>query len=162
AASRGSSSLRFFGQSTVMPWRLREQTDLPQVLPPEQEERREGDLRSLRRSHRSKETKTTHRRSQMKPDQSPAPRQPPMGLDDMIRELAAGLRDVIENTDTAYLEKDPEEAFIDLACRLVFRVREKITVTPVPSAEERTRIRHADAAARIFDIFTEWMRANPE
>jgi len=85
-----------------------------------------------------------------------------MGLDDMIRELAAGLRDVIENTDTAYLEKDPEEAFIDLACRLVFRVREKITVTPVPSAEERTRIRHADAAARIFDIFTEWMRANPE
>lgn len=82
-------------------------------------------------------------------------------LDGMTRALAAGLRDVIEATSTAYLREDPEDAFIDLAARLIFRLREELTVVPIPHAAERARIMQADAAARIFDIFTRWMKAHP-
>lgn len=90
-------------------------------------------------------------------------RKPPkaMSLDDMTRELAAGLRDAIEETDLSYLKRDPEEAFTDLACRLIFHMRATLTVVPVPGPEERARVAQAEAAARIFAILTKWMSASP-
>jgi hypothetical protein len=91
----------------------------------------------------------------------PAP-QPPMSLDDMTREIAAGLRDVINETDSDALKKDFEETFIDLACRLVFRLQvANLTIVPSNTAE-RIRIGRAEAATRIFNILTHWMLKNPE
>lgn len=90
----------------------------------------------------------------------PAPRSP-MGLDDMTRELSAGLRDTIQETDISFLKREPEEAFIDLACRLIFRLRATLTIVPVPGPEERMRVTQAEAATRIFNIFTHWMLKNP-
>lgn len=85
----------------------------------------------------------------------------------MIAELAAGLRDVIQDSDETYLKNAPEEAFIDLASRLVLRLSKgSLTVVPVvPLAAARkaeiARVR-GDAAARILDIFTLWMSKHPE
>jgi hypothetical protein len=91
-----------------------------------------------------------------------APKPAPRSLDDMTRELAAGLRDVIEETDTGYLKRDPEDAFTDLACRLIFRLRAALTVVPVPGPEERVRVGQAEAATRVFNIFTHWMLKHPD
>lgn len=96
--------------------------------------------------------------SKSKTDQAPEPRAP-MTLDKMTCELAAYLRDAIEETDLAYLETDPQDAFQDLACRLIFRLRATLTVVP---AVNRAKQAEAAAAARIFDIFTRWLRADPE
>jgi len=85
-----------------------------------------------------------------------------MNLEDMTRELAASLRDAIEGTDISYLKEDPEDAFIDLACRLIFRLRASLTVVPTPDPEERARIAHAKAAMRIFSILTIWLKVHPE
>ncbi len=85
----------------------------------------------------------------------------PMSVNDMLRELAAGLRHVIEETDTSYLERDPEEAFVDLANRLVVRLQDKLTVVPTPSRAEKTQLDNAAAAGRIFEILTQWMRECP-
>jgi hypothetical protein len=90
---------------------------------------------------------------------SQAPK-PPLSLDDMARELAAGLRDVIEETDMSALKRDPEEAFVDLACRLVFRLRSTLTVMPIPTAEERIQTSLDAAATRTLSILTKWMREN--
>lgn len=90
-----------------------------------------------------------------KTDQATAPPKSPMTLDDMTCELAACLRDAIEETDLAYLKKDPEDAFTDLACRLIFRLRSKLTVVPTHYVAERA------AAGRILDIFTRWLREHP-
>ena len=95
------------------------------------------------------------RRPAKKTASKPALR-PPMSLDDMTRELAAGLRDVIEETDSAYLERDPEEAFTDLAYRLIVRLQASLTVVPTMSA---IRLGKLEAASRIFAILTKWMRA---
>jgi hypothetical protein len=84
-----------------------------------------------------------------------------MSLDDMTRELAAGLCDVIQETDSAYLKKDPEDAFVDLACRLVFRLRTTLTIVPALTPKERVRIGQAEAATRVFNIFTHWMLFHP-
>jgi hypothetical protein len=72
----------------------------------------------------------------------------------MVCELAAALRDTIDETDSAHIDQDPEEAFVDLACRLILRLRGKLTVVPSLTSD-------AGAAARIFRIFTGWMRAHP-
>ena len=85
----------------------------------------------------------------------------PMTLDDMACELAAALRDAIEDTDSAYLARDPEEAFIDLACRLILRLRGKLTVVRSPTSPERARVSQAEAAGRIFSILTDWMQKHP-
>lgn len=93
---------------------------------------------------------------------APKPKpQPPMSLDDMTRELAAGLKDAIDEIDLECLKRDPEEAFVDLACRLIFRLRASLTVVPVPSREEQIRIAHIEGAGRVFNIFTHWMLKNP-
>jgi len=86
----------------------------------------------------------------------------PMTLDDMTCELAAALRDAIEETDSAYIDRDPEEAFTDLACRLILRLRGKLTVVPSPTSKERARVGYNEAAGRIFEIFTNWLRKHPE
>lgn len=98
----------------------------------------------------------------MKKTQAPKSQAPKkaMSLDDMTRELAAGLRDVIQETDSAYLKKDPEEAFVDLACRLVLRLQATLTVVPA-GPEERIRLAHLEASARIFTTLGKWMRARP-
>lgn len=79
--------------------------------------------------------------------------------DDVIRELAAGLRDLIREAPMAYLESDPENAFVDLASRFVFRLREKLTFVP---ASQSVRNEEAEAALRILNIFTQWMIEHPD
>jgi len=84
-----------------------------------------------------------------------------------MNELAHALKEVIGETDEGYLEQEPEDAYTDLAARLVFRLSKgSLTVAPVVPAEtarreeiERTR---GAAAARIFGILTEWMLGHPE
>lgn len=92
---------------------------------------------------------------------APKSKPQPMSLDDMTGELAAGLKDAIQEIDIDALKRDPEEAFIDLACRLIFRLRASLTVVPVPSREEQIRIAQTEAATRVFNIFTHWMLKNP-
>jgi hypothetical protein len=84
-----------------------------------------------------------------------------MTLDDMACELAAALRDAIEETDSDYIKRDPEDAFVDLACRLILRLRGTLTVVPSITAMERARITNAEAAGRIFEILTRWMHEHP-
>jgi hypothetical protein len=84
-----------------------------------------------------------------------------MSLEDMVSELAAGVRFAIEGTDERYLKEDPEGAFTDLACRLIRRLGSKLTIVPVPSREEQIRTAQAAAATRIFDIFTRRMLDRP-
>lgn len=84
-------------------------------------------------------------------------------LDNQIRELAAGLRDVISETDDDYLEKSPNEAFEDMAARLVLRLSKSLTILSVAQAKVlETRVAQAEAAQRILDIFTRWMHEHPE
>lgn len=96
-----------------------------------------------------------------RPKTKPAPKKA-MSLDDMTREVAAGLRDVINETDEAYLKKDPEDAYIDLACRLIVRLQKaSLTVVPTPHLKEHIRISQAEAATRTFNILTHWMLFHP-
>jgi hypothetical protein len=84
-----------------------------------------------------------------------------MTLEEMIRELAAGLRDVIQDASLDYIDEDPENAFLDLATTLVLRLRDKLTIVPVTS-QDRVQAEQNAAAGRILDIFTRWMRENPD
>lgn len=80
-----------------------------------------------------------------------------MSPDNIIRELASELRDVIREYPDIYLDEDPEDLFVDLACRLVVRLsRKEITVIPSP------RFGHDEAARRIFEIFTRWLNERSE
>lgn len=87
-----------------------------------------------------------------------------MTPEEVIQELAAALRDVIAETDESYLKKDPEDAYTDLACRLVFKMR-SITVVPVRSkpldAETRIQRSYANGALRIFEILSRWLKEHP-
>lgn len=75
----------------------------------------------------------------------------------MMRELADQLRDVIQETDDVYIEKEPEDAFLDLAARLVLRLsRQQIEVVPA------LQHAHGTASKRIFDIFTTWLQMQPD
>ena len=83
-----------------------------------------------------------------------------MNLNDMMTEISAGLRDVIRETPEVYLKEDPEDAYADLAARLIFRLSEKLTIGPVEVAKDVTIERMmADSAQRIFDVLTNWMLA---
>jgi hypothetical protein len=92
----------------------------------------------------------------MKNAQSPAPDRPLTAADTMMLDLASTLRDVLRETDDSYIEKEPEDAFVDLAARLVLRLSDKIAFVP--------SIRHKqnEASRRIFDIFTTWMQMQPD
>jgi hypothetical protein len=59
-----------------------------------------------------------------------------MTPDEMLDELAAGLRDVIREAPESYLVDNPEDAFADLACRLVLRLSGAITFMPKLDAEQ--------------------------
>lgn len=75
-------------------------------------------------------------------------------VDNTMRDIALALRDVIQDTPD---EGDPEEAYHDLACRLVLKLaRNDLTIVPA--------IRHqqTEAAWRCLDIFTRLLQANPE
>jgi hypothetical protein len=74
----------------------------------------------------------------------------------MMLDLASTLRDVLRETDDSYIEKEPEDAFVDLAARLVCRLSDKIAFVP--------SIRHKqnEASKRIFDIFTTWLQMQPD
>jgi hypothetical protein len=88
--------------------------------------------------------------------------QPPKSLDDKMRELAAGLKDVIEGTDEGELKRDPEATFVDLAFRLILRLQSTaLTITTAPTRTHQLKLDHDAAAARILDIFTTWMLKNP-
>lgn len=96
-----------------------------------------------------------------KTEASKAAPQVPVSLDDMAREFAVGLRDAISETDSGYLEREPEEAFEDLAARLIFRLRKTLLLMRTPSHEEEIRLSQLEAAQRILDLLTTWMLANP-
>lgn len=86
----------------------------------------------------------------MKPDQAPT-------LDATTRDLAATLRDLIQEADESYIKADPEDAFVDLAARLVLRLsRKQLTVVPAAQAAQNA------AAKRIFDIFSTWLQMQPD
>lgn len=75
-----------------------------------------------------------------------------MNLPDITQELASALRDVIQETPESSVEDAPEAVYEDLASRLILRLSKRLlTVAPV----------HHTAAARIFDIFTRWMKTDP-
>jgi hypothetical protein len=90
--------------------------------------------------------------------------------DEIIDELAGALRDVIQGTPDAALEQKPEDAYTDLACRLVFRLAAKYTIAPVgepvvPSRERMVRRvaerNIAKAAQRTLETLSRWMAAHP-
>lgn len=86
-----------------------------------------------------------------------------MNLDAQVRELAAGLRDAIRETPDSYLKENPEDAYVDLACRVLFRLAGKLTILPTDQITVlRARYSRSDAALRILDIFTRWLREHPE
>lgn len=91
--------------------------------------------------------------------QAPKPKTTPSSA---MRDLAASLRDSITETDKSALEKDPEEAFIDLACRFVLALQNRgLTVVALPTREDQMQLQFDKAAGRMLGIFTEWMRKNP-
>ncbi len=93
---------------------------------------------------------------------STAPARKPVSLDSSTRDISASLRDAIAATDAAALEKDPEEEFIDFACRLVLQLQKRgLTIVSLPTREEQIQIAQDKAASRILTILTNWMRANP-
>lgn len=86
---------------------------------------------------------------------------PTPNVDDMMKELALGLRDTVQAIPIAAFERDLDQAFLDLACRLTYRLRKTLTVAPIPDRKEHERVAQAEAAARIFNIFTKWMKKHP-
>ena len=76
-----------------------------------------------------------------------------LSLSDLTRELAAALRDVIQETPDSVATESPQDVYEDLASRLVIRLSKRaVVVAPV----------HCVAAARIFDIFTKWLTGDPK
>lgn len=70
-----------------------------------------------------------------------------------MRALAEALRDVIQDTEEPEEGETPEDTYVNLAARLVARLqRTHISVLP----------KHCGAAARIMEIFTDWLKKNPE
>ena len=87
----------------------------------------------------------------------PEPRRiPTAAIDDMLHELAGSLRDILREADDAYIEQEPEDAFIDLANRLVLKLADKVTIVPA------LRHKQNEAARRIFDVFSTWMQMQPD
>lgn len=86
-----------------------------------------------------------------------------MNPNDMMKEIAAGLRDVIHDTPLTYLKEHPEDAYTDLANRLILRLSGAL-LTIVPTQDEivtRIQGQQIQAARRIFEIFTRWMQEHP-
>jgi hypothetical protein len=82
--------------------------------------------------------------------------------DILIRELATELQDAIRNLDESHLRENPEEEFVDLAARLVLKLKRKaITIVPAPTAAEQMESTRGAAAQRIFGIFTDWLYGRP-
>jgi len=93
---------------------------------------------------------------------STAPARKPVSLDSSTRDISASLRAAIAATDAAALENDPEEEFIDFACRLVLQLQKRgLTIVSLPTREEQIQIAQDKAASRILTILTNWMKANP-
>lgn len=86
-----------------------------------------------------------------------------MNLESQVRELATGLRDIILETPDAYLKENPEDAYVDLACRLIFRLAGKLAILPAEQiATAHVRDGQARAAVRTLDILSKWLRAHPK
>jgi len=87
----------------------------------------------------------------MNTDQAPAP------LNETTQALAAVLCELIREADDSYIKDDPEDAFVDLAAKLVLRLSQRqLTVVPAIQAAQ------ADAAKRIFNIFSTWLQMQPD
>lgn len=82
-----------------------------------------------------------------------------MTPDELVGEFAAALRDVIAEADESYLQRDPEEAYLDLGCKLIFRLAGKIALIPKKEADRMTS---AFAAQRTLAILTRWLLSNPK
>jgi hypothetical protein len=91
------------------------------------------------------------------------PPRAPKGFNSTARDLTASLRDALTATELAALESDPEEAFTDLACRLVRQLHARgLTVLALPTREDQIQAGLDAAAGRALNIFTKWMLAHPE
>jgi hypothetical protein len=78
-------------------------------------------------------------------------------LDETTQALAAVLRDLIREADDSYIKENPEDAFVDLAAKLILRLsRKQLTVA---SASQHAG---TEAAKRIFDVFTTWLQMQPD
>jgi hypothetical protein len=83
--------------------------------------------------------------------------QTPSALDETTQALAAVLCELIREADDSYIKENPEDAFVDLAAKLILRLsRKQLTVA---SASQHAG---AEAAKRIFDVFTTWMQMQPD
>src|SRR5574337_742638 len=75
----------------------------------------------------------------------------------MMRDLAATLRDLIREADDTYIKEDPEDAFVDLAAKLISRLSQRqLTFVPVLRGAQN------EAARKIFDIFSTWLQMQPD
>ena len=82
-------------------------------------------------------------------------------LDDQVRELAGGLRDVLRDTPDSSFEEEPESVYFDLACRLILQLSGKLKIVPVLDRRAEIDLHMSQAASRIFEIFDEWIATNP-
>jgi hypothetical protein len=85
-----------------------------------------------------------------------------MTSEDVIHELAEALRDTINEIDELYVRANPESAYLDLACKLIFRMK-TVTIVPVraqvESREAEIRQAEGEGAVRIFEALDRWLRA---
>jgi hypothetical protein len=86
--------------------------------------------------------------------------EPASSLNNVVHEIASALHTTIRETDESYLKKEPEDAYIDLANRLVLELAKSGLMISTP--DHRIRNLQDAAATKIFDILTVWMRAHPE
>ena len=85
-----------------------------------------------------------------------------MSPDTLIKELATELGNVMRTLDEAHLRQNYEEELIDVAARLVLKLKSRnITIAPVTTRAEKIERDCEKAAARIFDIFGGWMQTHP-
>lgn len=77
--------------------------------------------------------------------------------DGTVHALAEALRDTIRSVSEKYLEEDPENAFVDMACQLVLELsRRALVVLPIDRREG------PEAAERTLLILTDWLRRHPD
>jgi seryl-tRNA synthetase len=85
-----------------------------------------------------------------------------MTSEDVIHELAEALRDTINEIDELYVRANPESAYLDLACKLIFRMK-TVTIVPVhaqvESREAEIRQAEGEGAVRIFEALDRWLLA---
>jgi hypothetical protein len=80
-----------------------------------------------------------------------------LSYDGTVHALAEALRNTIRGASEGYLEEDPENAFIDMACQFVLELsRRALAILPIDRREG------PEAAERTLLILTDWLRRHPD